>query len=122
LDSSHTNTAGPVFGSDFTDDAGLIPDEMKRSDVHKVIIIVLALTVLLLGGGYAFGAFEGIGWHGIGALVVGVTFSLALGVGLMVLMYASSRSHDEDAHLAAKNTFRDDSESAPVSKPDKKSR
>ena len=95
---------------------------MKRSDVHKVIIIVLALTVLLLGGGYAFGAFEGIGWHGIGAMVVGVTFSLALGVGLMALMYASSRSHDEDVHLAAKNTFRDDSESAPVSKPDKKSR
>jgi hypothetical protein len=94
----------------------LIPDEMKRSDVHKAITIVLALTVLLLGGGYAFGAFEGIGWHGIVALVVGVTLSLALGVGLMALMYASSRSHDEEAHLAAENNFRDDSESAPVPK------
>jgi hypothetical protein len=95
---------------------------MKRSDIHKVIIIVLALAVLLLGGGYALGAFEGIGWHGIGALVIGVTFSLALGVGLMALMYASSRSHDEEAHLAAKNTFRDDSESAPISKSDRTSR
>ena len=89
---------------------------MNRSDIHKVIIIVSALTALLLGGGYAFGAFEGIGWHGIGALVVGVTLSLALGVGLMVLMYASSRSHDEQAHLAAKKTFRDGSESTPVPK------
>jgi hypothetical protein len=89
---------------------------MNRSDVHKVIVIVLALTVLLLGGGYAFGAFEGIGWHGIGALILGVTLSLALGVGLMVLMYASNRSHDEEAHLAAKSTFRDETEPAPAPK------
>jgi flagellar basal body-associated protein FliL len=87
---------------------------MKRSDIYKIIIIVLVLTMLLLGGGFAFGAFEGIGWHGIGALVVGVTLSLALGVGLMVLMYASSRSHDEEAHFAAKKTFKDDSESSPA--------
>jgi flagellar basal body-associated protein FliL len=92
---------------------------MNRSDIRKIIIIVLALTVLLLGGGYAFGAFEGIGWHGVGALVVGVTLSLALGVGLMALMYASNRSHDEEAHLAAKNTFRDDSEPGPVPKSDR---
>lgn len=89
---------------------------MKRSDIHKVVIIVLVVAVLLLGGGYAFGAFQGIGWHGIGALVVGVTLSLALGVGLMVLMYASSRSHDEEAHLAAKRTFKDDTEPPPISK------
>jgi hypothetical protein len=95
---------------------------MNRSDIRKIIIIVSALTVLLLGGGYAFGTFEGIGWHGIGALVVGVALSLALGVGLMVLMYASNRSHDEEAHLAAKNTFRDDSELAPVPKSDRTGR
>jgi len=95
---------------------------MNRSDIRKIIIIVLALTVLLLGGGYAFGAFEGIGWHGIGALVVGVALSLALGVGLMVLMYASNRSHDEEAHLAAKSTFKDDSEPAPAPKSDRTGR
>jgi hypothetical protein len=89
---------------------------MKRTDFYKVVIIVLVLTALLLGGSYAFGAFEGIGWHGIGALVVGVILSLALGIGLMVLMYASSRSHDEEAHFAAKETFRDDSESPPAPK------
>ncbi|HKG73514.1 MAG TPA: hypothetical protein VKA79_04685 [Aestuariivirgaceae bacterium] len=95
---------------------------MNRSDIRKIIIIVLALTVLLLGGGYAFGAFEGIGWHGIGALIVGVALSLALGVGLMVLMYASNRSHDEEAHLAAKSTFKDDSEPAPAPKSDRTGR
>jgi hypothetical protein len=51
-----------------------------------------------------------------------VTLSLALGIGLMVLIYASSRSHDEEAHFAAKETIRDDSESPPAPKSGKKKR
>jgi hypothetical protein len=43
--------------------------------------------------------------HGVAALIIGVTLALALGVGLMVLMYASSREHDEGAHNAAKENF-----------------
>jgi hypothetical protein len=89
---------------------------MKRSDLYKVLIIVLVLTALLLGGGFSFGAFEGVGWHGIGALVAGVTLSLALGVGLMALMYASSRSHDEEAHNATKTMFGNSAEPPPISK------
>jgi hypothetical protein len=83
---------------------------MRRSDIVKIIIIVSTLTLLILGGAYLFGGFEGISGHGLGALVLGVTVSLALGVGLMVLMYSSSREHDEAAHNAAREVFRDKDE------------
>jgi hypothetical protein len=81
---------------------------MQRSDLYKIIVVVLITAVVLLGGAYAFGAFEGLGGHGIGALIVGVTASLALGIGLMALMFASSRKHDEEAHRAAKKMFKDE--------------
>jgi len=74
---------------------------MNRSILYKIIIYVVVLTVLVLSGTYLLGGFEGLSGHGVGALIAGVAVSLALGVGLMVLMYASSREHDEAAHRAA---------------------
>ena len=74
---------------------------MPRSVLYRIIIYVVVLTILVLGGTFLFGGFEGLSGHGVGALIAGVAVSLALGVGLMVLMYASSREHDEAAHRAA---------------------
>jgi uncharacterized membrane protein len=78
---------------------------MKRHYVLKIVALVSAATLILLGGTYLFGGFEGVSGHGIGALIVGVVFSLALGVGLMVLMYASHHGHDDAAHHAAREHF-----------------
>ena len=86
---------------------------MPRSILFKAIIYVVVLTLLVLGGTYAMGGFEGLSGHGVGALIAGVAISFAIGVGLMVLMYASSRVHDEAAHRAA----RDNLENEPNSKP-----
>jgi uncharacterized membrane protein len=86
---------------------------MSRSVLYKAIIYVVVLTLLVLGGTYAMGGFEGLSGHGVGALIAGVAVSFAIGVGLMVLMYASSREHDEAAHRAS----RDDLDNEPDRKP-----
>lgn len=78
-----------------------------RSTLYRVVLYVSALTVLVLAGTFAFGGFDGLSGHGIGALIAGVVASFALGVGLMVLMYASSREHDENAHRAASDRCND---------------
>ena len=85
---------------------------MSRSVLYKTIVYVVVLTLLVLGGTYALGGFEGLSGHGVGALIAGVALSFAIGVGLMVLMYAS-REHDEAVHRAS----RDDIDNDPNSKP-----
>jgi len=68
------------------------------------ILVVLALAVLLVGTGVwaieVWNASSGVemGKHGWIALGLGTFFSLAIGCGLMALMFFSSRSgHDEAA-------------------------
>jgi Na+-driven multidrug efflux pump len=80
---------------------------MPRCTLYRIVLYVTALTLLVLAGTFILGGFEGLSGHGIGALIVGVAISFALGVGLMVLMYASSREHDETAHRAAREGFKD---------------
>jgi hypothetical protein len=81
---------------------------MPRSVLYKAIIYVVVLSLLVLGGTFALGGFEGLSGRGVGALIAGVAVSFAIGVGLMVLMYASSREHDEAAHRAAGETLEND--------------
>jgi uncharacterized membrane protein len=78
---------------------------MQRTNILKIITIVAVLTLLALGGTYLWGGFEGMSGHGVGALIAGIIISLALGVGLMMMMYSSNREHDEAAHHAAKENF-----------------
>ena len=71
----------------------------------RTLLLILSLGGLLLGA-VAFGAYMwwqlddvDIGTHGMVALVLGTLFSLALGGGLMALVFYSSRSgHDERQH------------------------
>lgn len=86
---------------------------MHSSILYRTIIYVVGLTLLVLGGTFLFGGFEGLSGHGVGALIAGVAISFALGVGLMVLMYASSREHDEAAHRAAEKDLKDESDRKP---------
>jgi hypothetical protein len=53
-------------------------------------------AVLILA--WVFGGFdtEGISTHGIIAMVVGTTFTVLVGVGLMALIFYSNRSGQDD--------------------------
>jgi hypothetical protein len=86
---------------------------MHRSILLRTVIYVVVLTLMVLGGTFLLGGFEGLSGHGVGALIAGVAVSFAIGVGLMVLMYASSREHDEAAHRAGGENF----ENEPTRKP-----
>jgi hypothetical protein len=56
--------------------------------------VVVALLVLL----WAFDGLSGLGLsvHGVVALVLGITLSVGLGVGLMALVFYSNRSGTDD--------------------------
>jgi hypothetical protein len=61
-----------------------------------VIAVLLALTWL-------FGGFGGMSGAGVAALTLGIIVTVALGVGLMTLLFYSSRSErDEAVHRAAR--------------------
>ena len=70
----------------------------------KTILLVIVLGGLLTGSliwavSYwtAFGEVQ-FGAHGFAALTLGVILSLALGIGLMFLVfYSSRRGHDDEA-------------------------
>ena len=70
----------------------------------------MVLAVLTIVATYIFGGFTGLSTGGVMALILGVTFSYALGVGLMVAVFHSSRFYDESAHNAALEQFKDRSE------------
>ncbi|MBC8038462.1 MAG: hypothetical protein H7X89_14715 [Rhizobiales bacterium] len=81
-------------------------DVMTRAALIKIILGVTALTAVLLILTWLFGGFEGLSAHGIGALIAGTAGALALGIGLMTIMFISSRSgHDQAAHDAARSHF-----------------
>jgi hypothetical protein len=64
-----------------------------------------ALIVVVLGMLWLVGGFEdsGLSVHGWIALFLGITFTSALGVALMALVFYSDRKHyDEDAHRAGR--------------------
>ena len=81
--------------------------EPARFGLFHIIGGTALLAVLTLAGTYVFGGFTGMRTGGIIALILGVTFSYALGVGLMVAIFHSSRFYDDDAHNAARDHFKD---------------
>lgn len=78
-----------------------------RYSVSKIIGGTVALAALTILGTYIFGGFTGLSGAGVMALILGVTFSYGLGVGLMVAVFHSSRFYDESAHNAALEQFKD---------------
>jgi hypothetical protein len=73
----------------------------------KIIGGTIVLAALTIIGTYVLGGFQGLSSGGVLALILGVTFSYALGVGLMVAIFHSSRFYDESAHRAALEHFKD---------------
>lgn len=70
---------------------------MTRAVVLKIFFGALGVTVLLLLVAWALGAFVGLSGHGVAALILGTVLSMALGIGLMVAVFASSRTGHDDA-------------------------
>jgi hypothetical protein len=83
------------------------PAAERRLGLAKIIGGTILLVVLTIIGTYIFGGFSGLSAGGVTALILGVTLSYALGVGLMVVVFHSSRFYDESAHHAAQDHFRD---------------
>lgn len=80
---------------------------MSDLSLSKIIVGTLLLAALTVLGTYVFGGFTGLSTRGVMALILGVTLSYALGVGLMVAVFHSSRFYDDDAHQATLDHFKD---------------
>lgn len=75
---------------------------MESKSIVQIAAGTLAVIVVLIVGVAAFGGFAGLGSGGAFALVFGIAASLGLGIGLMALIFYSSRSErDEAVHFAA---------------------
>ncbi|MGE0006872.1 MAG: hypothetical protein AB7S92_14920 [Parvibaculaceae bacterium] len=83
------------------------PAGAARFGIPKIIGGTVLLAFLTVIGTYVFGGFDGLSAGGVMALILGVTFSYALGVGLMVAVFYSSRFYDDSAHEAALDHFSD---------------
>lgn len=77
----------------------------RQSITSTTIIGTLVLSALTLLATYILGGFDGLSGSGVGALIFGVVASFALGVGLMVVVFHSSRQYDDAAHYAAIDHF-----------------
>ena len=70
---------------------------MERISLFVVMAVLLVGAILFAVS--IWNSLEGVelGGHGTAALLLGVGFSLVIGIGLMALVFYSSRSgHDDD--------------------------
>jgi hypothetical protein len=76
--------------------------------VKTALVILTLLTIFGLTVAWAIYAWQQtagveISWHGYAAMILGIVFSIALGCGLMALMFYSSRhGYDEPTDLSNK--------------------
>jgi predicted phage tail protein len=70
---------------------------MTRAILVKIILGACGITALLLICTWLVGGFAGLSGHGVAALIIGIVASMFLGIGLMVAVFASSRSGHDDA-------------------------
>jgi len=89
---------------------GQTPDRTPaaRVPLSRIIAGIVLIDLLTIAGTYVFGGFNGLSGGGAAALILGVSFSYALGVGLMVAVFHSSHYYDESAHKAALDHFKAD--------------
>jgi Na+-driven multidrug efflux pump len=83
---------------------------MTRSILVRIILGACAITALLLLCTWLVGGFVGLSGHGVAALIIGIVVSMFLGIGLMVAVFASSRSGHDDAAGESTASFKRPSE------------
>jgi hypothetical protein len=70
-----------------------------RTDAQSILRIIAgtaAMTLLVILVTWAVGGFTGLSGAGDVALIFGITVTLALGIGLMALVFYSSRSEQDE--------------------------
>jgi hypothetical protein len=72
----------------------------------QIVLGTLAMALLTIGIAWALGGFDSLGIAGSTALVLGITVSYAVGIGLMAAVFYSNRRHDQAAHDAAQAHFK----------------
>jgi hypothetical protein len=78
---------------------------MMNLGPSRISLGTLAIVLLTILAAWLLGAFEGLGVGGGFALVLGITVSYAVGIGLMAAVFYSNRDHDQAAHDAALDRF-----------------
>jgi hypothetical protein len=68
-----------------------------RQSVVRIIAGAAAVVVALILATWALGGFSGLTPAGVVALVLGITLTIGLGIGLMALVFYSSRSERDEA-------------------------
>jgi hypothetical protein len=70
-----------------------VPQSLARIPrwIGQIIAATVLLILLLIAFAWAFGAFNGMSAQGDIALILGITFAMGLGIGLMTLVFYSSR-------------------------------
>ncbi|WP_119269996.1 hypothetical protein [Taklimakanibacter deserti] len=87
-------------------------DFLTQRSIPSTVVATLLLSVLVLLATYILGGFDGLTGNGAAALIFGVIASFALGIGLMVAVFYSSRKYDDAAHYAAMDHFTKESRSS----------
>jgi hypothetical protein len=68
-----------------------------RQSVFRIVAGAVALVVALILATWALGGFTGLSTAGDVALILGITLTIGLGIGLMALVFYSSRSERDEA-------------------------
>jgi hypothetical protein len=68
---------------------------MSRGTLLKIVLGTAAVILLVVLASWALGFYGGMNAAGIAALSIGIVLSAGLGIGLMALVFYSSRGYDE---------------------------
>ena len=70
---------------------------MNRKSILRIVAGTAALIVAVVLATWALGGFAGMSGAGDVALILGIAATLSLGIGLMALVFYSSRSEQDEA-------------------------
>jgi hypothetical protein len=70
---------------------------MNRNSILRIVAGTAAIIVAVILVTWALGGFTGMSGAGDVALILGIAVTLALGIGLMTLVFYSSRSERDEA-------------------------
>jgi hypothetical protein len=80
-----------------------LEDAVQNVSIRHIVGGTAAVIIVTLLGAWLFGGFSGLGEGGTVALILGITVSVALGVGLMAAIFYSSRGQDDAVYNASRD-------------------
>jgi len=114
----------PMADAGSNDRSGFIFSSLRRNSIGTWIVVTILMLLLVASGvigylGWMSGGDADVPTSGYVAMAFGVIFSLAVGIGLMALIFYSSRKgYDEPAVLIQEPSVDpDDVQKKPATKP-----